>query len=306
MDDGDALRRFMFEDAPVRGEIVRLEESWRALLTRQDYPPAVRAVLGEAMAASALLASTLKFDGLLTLQIQGEGALNLLVAQCASDLTVRGLAKWRGDDPRGTLAELTGGGRLAITIERRKRRERYQGIVLADTGTLAACIEAYFAQSEQLPTRLWLAADGDVAAGMLLQQMPGDGADDGDHAAEPQGPDAAGPEAWRRAALLADTLSPEELLSVGSTELLRRLFHEEKVRLADPRPVRFRCSCTRERVESALRLLGRAELADLLSAEGQIEVRCEFCNKAYALDAVDMEQLLAVDVASPPGSDRLH
>jgi len=304
MDDADALRRFMFEDAPVRGEIVRLEESWRALLTRQDYPPAVRAVLGEAMAASALLASTLKFDGLLTLQIQGEGALNLLVAQCASDLTIRGLAKWRGDDPRGTLAELTGGGRLAITIERRKRRERYQGIVLADTGTLAACIEAYFAQSEQLPTRLWLAADGDVAAGMLLQQMPGD--DAGEHAAEQQSPGAGGAEAWRRAALLADTLSPEELLSVGSTELLRRLFHEEKVRLADRRPVRFRCSCTRDRVESALRLLGRAELADLLSAEGQIEVRCEFCNKAYALDAVDMEQLLAVDVALPPGSDRLH
>jgi len=307
MVDRDALRRFMFEHAPVRGEIVRLEESWRALLTRQDYPPAVRALLGEAMAASALLASTLKFDGLLTLQIQGEGALNLLVAQCANDLTVRGLAKWRGDDPRGTLAELTGGGRLAITIERSERRERYQGIVLADTGTLAACIEAYFAQSEQLPTRLWLAADGDVAAGMLLQQMPGDGGDDdGEQAAEPQTPDAVGPEAWRRAILLADTLSSEELLSVGSTELLRRLFHEEHVRLMDHRPVQFRCSCTRDRVESALRLLGRAELADLLSAEGQIEVRCEFCNKAYALDAVDMEQLLAVDVASPPGSDRLH
>ena len=308
MDDGDALRRFMFEKAPVRGEIVRLEESWRALLTRQDYPPAVRAVLGEAMAASALLASTLKFDGLLTLQIQGEGALNLLVAQCASDLTVRGLAKWRGDDPRGTLAELTGNGRLAITIERSKRRERYQGIVLADTDTLAACIEAYFAQSEQLPTRLWLAADGDVAAGMLLQQMPGDGGgdDDGEQAAAPQSSEPVGPEAWRRAILLADTLSSEELLSVGSTELLRRLFHEEQVRLMDRRPVQFRCSCTRDRVESALRLLGRAELADLLSAEGQIEVRCEFCNKAYAVDAVDMEQLLAADVASPPGSDRLH
>jgi len=301
MSDGDALRRFMFEDAPIRGEIVRLEESWRALLTRQDYPPAVRAVLGEAMAASALLASTLKFDGLLTMQIQGEGELNLLVAQCASDLTVRGLAKWRGSDPSGTLAELTGGGQLAITIERRKRRERYQGIVLADTGTLAACIEAYFAQSEQLSTRLWLAADGQVAAGMLLQEMPGDGEHGVADAA-----DTVAREAWQRATLLADTLSAEELLAVDSTELLRRLFHEEKVRLADRRPVRFRCSCTRDRVESALRLLGRAELADLLSAEGQIEVRCEFCNKAYALDAVDMEQLLAADAGSPPGSDRLH
>lgn len=301
MGDGDALRRFMFEAAPVRGEIVRLEESWRALLTRQSYPPAVRALLGEAMAASALLASTLKFDGLLTLQIQGEGDLNLLVAQCASDLTVRGLAKWRGSDPAGTLAELTGGGRLAITIERSKRRERYQGIVLADTGTLAACIEAYFAQSEQLSTRLWLAADERAAAGMLLQEMPGD-ADSGAPGAE----SSVGAEAWQRATLLADTLSAPELLSVDSTELLRRLFHEENVRLAEPRPVRFRCSCTRERVESALRLLGRDELADLLSAQGQIEVRCEFCNKAYALDAVDMEQLLAAEGALPPGSDRLH
>jgi molecular chaperone Hsp33 len=295
MSQGDALRRFMFERFPVRGEIVRLEDSWRAMLENQHYPPAVRALLGEAMAAAVLLASTLKFDGLLTLQLQGDGPLSLLVVQCASNLSVRGLAKWQGEDPRGTLAELTAGGRLVITIERRRAKERYQGIVLADTTSLAGCLEAYFAQSEQLPTRLWLAADGRSAAGMLLQQLPGDVAAPGDDA-----------DGWRRAGLLADTLSTDELLSLDAEPLLRRLFHEEDLRLADTRDVRFRCSCNRERVEAALRLLGRNELDDLLASEGRIEVRCEFCNKAYAMDAVDVDGLLARDGTLPPASDRVH
>lgn len=291
---GDALRRFMFEAFPVRGEIVRMEQSWRAVLERQDYPPAVRTLLGEATAAVVLLASTLKFDGSLTLQIQGEGDLSLLVAQCGSDLAVRGLAKWKGDDPRGTLAELTGGGRLAITIERRKDRERYQGIVLADTDTLAGCLETYFAQSEQLPTRIWLAADAERAAGMLLQQMPAGAAE-------------ADPDGWRRAGLLAGTLTPDELLTLEARDVLRRLFHAEDLRLADRRAVAFRCSCTRQRVESAMRLLGRDELAALLLADGRIEVRCEFCNKAYGLDAVDVEQILAdAGVLRPPSSDSVH
>mgnify|MGYP006282884585 FL=1 len=295
MSGGDALRRFMFEDFPVRGQLVRLEQSWQEMLARQDYPPAVRSLLGEAMAACVLLASTLKFDGLLTLQVQGEGELSLLVVQCGSDLTVRGLAKWRGDDPQGTLAELTGHGRLAITIERGKGRERYQGIVLADTDTLASCLEGYFAQSEQLPTRLWLAADAAGAAGMLLQQLPAG-------TTEPQ-PDEDG---WRRAGLLAATLTPEELLGLEPRQLLRRLFHEEDLRLAEARAVNFHCSCNRERVESALRLLGRSELDDLLAVDGRIEVRCEFCNAAYELDRVDVERLLVEEGARPPESDRLH
>ena len=294
MSGGDSLRRFLFERFPVRGKLVRLEQSWQAVLERQAYPPAVRAVLGEAMAASVLLASTLKFEGLLTLQIQGEGDLHLLVVQCGSDLTVRGLAKWKSDDPQGSLAELTGGGRLAITIERGKQHERYQGIVQADTETLAGCLEGYFARSEQLPTRLWLAADAGGAAGMLLQQMPGG---TGDEEAE---------EGWRRAGMLADTVSADELLEVETRELLHRLFHEEDLRLADSRAVAFRCSCSRERVESALRLLGRAELADLLSVEGQVEVRCEFCNKGYDLDTVDVERLLSDEGPRPPASERLH
>jgi molecular chaperone Hsp33 len=295
MSGRDALRRFMFEEFPVRGEVVRLEESWRAVLERETYPPAVRDLLGEAMAACVLLASTLKFDGLLTLQIQGEGDLHLLVVQCGSDLVVRGLAKWKGEDPRGSLAELTGGGRLAITIERRTDRDRYQGIVLADTDTLADCLESYFAQSEQLPTRIWLAADGNGAAGLLLQQLPGlPGAPEGDA------------DGWQRAGILAGTLSSAELLALDTRSLLRRLFHAEDLRLSDPRAVAFRCSCTRQRVETALRLLGRAELDELLADEGRIEVRCEFCNKAYEVDAVDVEQLLAAEGLTPPASNQVH
>lgn len=296
MAGGDALRRFMFEEFPVRGEHARLEESWRAVLSRQDYPPAVRALLGEALAACALLASTLKFEGSLTLQIQGEGDLHLLVAQCSSKLELRGLAKWKGDEPRGTLAELTGAGRLAITIEQGRDQERYQGIVLADTDTLAACLEHYFARSEQLPTRLWLAADEERAAGMLLQRMPG----------AASGSPADADEGWRRAGILADTVSAEELLSLAPETLLRRLFHEEDLRLADERPLRFHCSCNRDRVESALRLLGREELDDLLLSEGRIEVRCEFCNKAYEVDPVDVERLLTEESPVPPASRRLH
>lgn len=295
MSGGDALRRFMFEEFPMRGQLVRLEDSWREVLARQEYPPAVRSLLGEAMAASVLLASTLKFDGLLTLQIQGEGVLSLLVVQCSSDLAVRGLAKWEGDDPQGSLAELTGHGRLAITIERRTGRERYQGIVLADTDTLATCLDGYFAQSEQLPTRLWLAADGSGAAGMLLQQLP---------VVEDRSEDDA--DSWRRVGLLGDTLRPEELLGLEPRQLLRRLFHEDDLRLADERAVSFRCSCTRERVESALRLLGRDELDELLAGEGRIEVRCEFCNAAYELDRVDVARLLVDQDTVPPQSDRLH
>lgn len=296
MSGDDALRRFMFEEFAVRGEVVRLAHSWRDVLEREAYPPAVRDLLGEAMAATVLLASMLKFDGVLTLQIQGKGDVHLLVAQCGSDLAVRGLAKWKGEDPRGTLAELTGGGRLAITIERRKDKERYQGIVLADTDSLAACLEAYFARSEQLPTRIWLAADGTGAAGLLLQQLPAS-------AGAPE-TDADG---WRRAGMLAGTVTAQELLALDSQDLLRRLFHEEDVRVADERAVVFRCSCNRQRVESALRLLGRAELDSLLATEGQIEVRCEFCNKAYGLDTVDVERLLAdAGDFQLSASDRVH
>ncbi len=295
MADKDSLSRFVFENFPVRGELVHLNACWRAMLDNHDYPAPVRRLLGEAMAAVVLLASILKFKGQLTLQIHGNGPLTLLVAQCDAERHIRGIAKWEGSDLPETLSGLTGDGRLAITIETGKDGERYQGIVAAEGETLAACLEGYFENSEQLPTRLWLAADDNSAAGMLLQQLPGQAASE----------EAA--DDWRRAQLLAETLSEEELMGLDNVEVLHRLFHEDQLRLFDPAPVAFRCSCSRERVDSALRLLGRGELEDLAEADGSVEVRCEFCGRSYPLDPVDLEQLFtAPEAAALPSSRRLH
>lgn len=295
MADKDSLSRFVFENFPVRGELVHLNASWQAMLECHEYPAPVRRLLGEAAAAAVLLASILKFKGQLTLQIHGKGPLTLLVAQCSADLHVRGMAKWEDGDLPESLAGLTGDGRLAITIETGTDGERYQGIVAAEGDTLAACLEGYFENSEQLPTRLWLAADQNSAAGMLLQQLPGRAAAE----------DAA--DDWRRAQLLADTLSEGELMGLDNVEVLRRLFHEDELRLFDPSPVAFRCSCSRERVDSALRLLGRGELDELAEADGSVEVRCEFCGRSYPLDPVDLEQLFAASESpAPPPSRRLH
>jgi len=279
MKDRDTLHRFLFEKFPVRGKLVHLDASWRAVLERHDYPPAVRAVLGEAMAATAMLAATLKFDGRLTLQMQGAGPLNLLLVQCSSELALRGLARWREDVPEGSLAQMTGGGRLSVTIEMSDER-RYQGIVPLDGAGIAECLQAYFAQSEQMPTRLWLTADDQRAVGMMLQKLPAEhGGDEGDA------------DGWPRVSMLAETLTDRELLNLEDETLLRRLFCEEDVRLFSGSPVSFRCSCTRDRVETVLKMLGREEVAGIIAEKGSVEVCCEFCNKPYSFDPIDVERL---------------
>ncbi len=293
MKDRDTLHRFLFERFPVRGKLVHLDASWQAVLERHDYPPVVRAVLGEAMAATAMLAATLKFDGKLTLQLQGPGPLNLLLVQCTSELALRGLARWVGDVPAGSLAEVTGGGRLSVTIEMADER-RYQGIVPLEGARIAECLQTYFAQSEQMPTRLWLTADDRRAVGMMLQKLPAElGGDEGDS------------DGWPRVRVLAETLTDEELLRLEDETLLRRLFHEEDVRLFAGLPVSFRCSCDRGRVESVLKMLGRDEVVGIVEEKGSVEVRCEFCNKPYSLDAVDVERLFR-DGEAGGGSRALH
>lgn len=288
----DSHRRFVFEHLPVRGELVHLDQSWRRCLENSDYPAPVRALLGEAMAASVLLASILKFDGVLTLQLTAGGPVKLLVAQCSSDREVRALAKWRGEDLPRNFAGLTGGGRLAITIEPRDKGERYQGLVPMEGASLAACLEQYFARSVQLPTRLWLTAGPRRAAGLLLQRLP-------EAAAE------AGAEDWRRLQRMADTVTGEELAGLPGTELLRRLFAEDDVRVFEPGTVEFSCTCSRDRVVSTLRMLGRDEIQSLVEEQGQVEVRCEFCNAPYRFDAVDAEALF-LDLPGSPGSPTLH
>jgi molecular chaperone Hsp33 len=287
----DSLQRFLFEGAPIRGELVHLDATWRAVLERHDYPAPLRAVLGELMAAAALLSATLKFDGSMILQIQASGAVKLIVVECTSEQTMRATAKWDGELPDGGLRALVGDGRFVITIVPNDRTQTYQGIVALSGDTVAAVLEHYMATSEQLETRLWLAADETQAAGMLLQRVPAPGG------AAPQAQGDA--DAWPRALALSDTLRSGELLTLPARELIRRLFHEEDVRVFEPRIVSFRCSCTRERVVDMLRMLGRSEVHAILSERGAVEVGCEFCNRRYRFDAVDAEQVFAADLMTP-------
>ncbi len=277
--DSDVLSRFVFENTNVRGELVHLDATWRAILERRDYPEPVRELLGQAMAAAALLITTIKFKGSLILQIQGDGPVSMIVVQVKSDRTLRGLAHWTDPVLPGPLALLVGKARLAITLDQGGNRERYQGIVALETEeSLARALEDYFARSEQLATRLWLGANNERAAGMLLQALPGETEDD---------------DAWNRTGQLADTLSNDELLALPQREVLRRLFHEEDVRLFEPEPVSFRCTCTRERIETVLRSLGYTEVQGIIAEQGRVSVDCEFCNQNYLFDPVDVEKLFA-------------
>ncbi|WP_303907822.1 Hsp33 family molecular chaperone HslO [Thiohalomonas denitrificans] len=275
----DTLQRFLFENLGIRGELVRLDASWQAVLERQDYPPVVRTRLGELMAASILLSATLKFDGSMTLQVRGDGPIGMMVVECTSARTLRGLAHWEGEPDEASLTGQFGDARLIITIDQKKTgRDRYQGIVPLEGDSFAEAIEGYLYRSEQLPTRLWLAADSDSAAGLLLQDLPGQYSEE---------------DAWNRVSTLAETVTEPELLDLEQGEVIRRLFHEEDVRVFESEPVSFRCSCSRERVESALRGLGHDEVTDIIRTEGEVAVNCEFCNRRYAYDAVDVERLFA-------------
>ena len=286
----DTLQRFLFENAGVRGEVVQLDATWRAVLDRHDYPPAVREVLGESMAAAALLAATLKLRGSITLQVQGSGPISLLVVECTSARTLRGIAHWNQDVPAGDLHARFGDGRLVITVDPGEGMERYQGIVPLEGANIAEALDTYLERSEQLATRLWLAAGQDRAAGLLVQKLPG------------LAPDA---DAWTRVTTLSATVTPAELLELTPREVMHRLFHEEDLRVFEPEPVSFRCSCTRERVEQMLRQLGRDEVEALLQEEGEVAVDCNFCNQHYVFDAVDAAQVF-LDGTQPHAGPTRH
>jgi molecular chaperone Hsp33 len=286
----DALHRFVFEHHPVRGEIVRLDASWRTVLERRRYPPAVRQVLGQALAATALLFATIKFRGRLTLQLQGPGPLHLLVVQCSDSGEMRALARWHDPIAPAPLAELCGHGTLAVTIEPDGGRDRYQGVVQVDGPDVGSALETYFVHSEQLPTRLWLCSDRHTAAGLLLQRLPG------------EDPDA---DAWDRLQQLGASLTTPELLTLDAERILRRLFHQDTLRLFDAQPLGFHCNCSRERTTAMLRALGADELHDILAERGHISVACEFCGMDYRFDAVDVAGLLN-PVQLTGMSDTLH
>ncbi|HEX4300238.1 MAG TPA: Hsp33 family molecular chaperone HslO [Gammaproteobacteria bacterium] len=289
MSEHDTLRRFIFERLPVQGRHVHLDASWRAALERQDYPAPVRALLGEAMAAAVLLSATLKFDGSITLQVQGTGPVHLLVVQCTSGLNLRGLARWTGELGGLGFRSLVGDGRLVMTIEQRNKTERYQSIVPLEGETLSSSLESYFARSEQLATRLWLTAGDASASGMLLQMLP-----------DKQGE----ADAWQHVTVLSDTLKQAELAGLSAQEILHRLYNEDDVRLFEGTPVAFRCQCSRGRIEDTLRGLGHDEVQSILKEQGRVEVDCEFCGRRYSFDMVDVESLFAGEFALPAGPAR--
>ncbi|WP_132999067.1 Hsp33 family molecular chaperone HslO [Luteimonas arsenica] len=289
----DHLTRFLLPRAGVRGVHVRLGETWRHIAASDDYPPGVRQLLGEATVASALFTGHVKVDGRLSVQLKGEGTLRTLFAECTATGTLRGIARIAegGGDVAGP-GELGDGALLAITIENPgiggRDAHRYQGIVPLDAPGLSQAFEAYFSQSEQLPTRILLAAGDHCATGLMLQKLP---ADDGDD------------DGWDRASALFSTLGSEELLATPGSELLHRLFHEESPERVGGRPLAFACSCSRARVEAMLASLGRDE-AEAALQDGTATVRCEFCGQAYVFDSADVHALFTgagSPMAAPPG-----
>lgn len=292
----DQLLRFSFEQLDIRGELVYLDESWAQVLARHDYPPNVRKQLGEALSVVALLRATIKFDGTLILQIQGKGPLRSLVAQITSKGALRGLARWEGIVPAGPASAVFGSGSLIITVMK-DSGERYQSIVELAGNTLSDALDRYFEQSEQLPTRFRLHVSAQRVAGFFLQALPP--AEGSLRAAE------AREEDWRRINLLADTLQAEELLADEPLALLHKLFHEEVVRLFDPAPLRFECTCSRDKVEKTLITFGEQDLEDIIAQEGSVKVDCEFCNQHYRFDRSDVARLFHAD-ATPPAGTTLH
>jgi molecular chaperone Hsp33 len=289
----DSLQRFIFENGGVRGELVEISDTWRQVQSRQTYPAAVRNLLGEMLASAALLSASLKFNGMIVMQIHGDGPVRLLVVECDSELQLRATAKLAEDAVIPDGADLTqlvnahGHGRFVITLDPKDKlpgQQPYQGIVPLEGDSVAVVIENYMLRSEQLDTKLWLAADEQVSRGMLLQKLPKEGGtatvtDDVD--------------TWNRSIALGSTLHRDELLSTDISTLMHRLFWEETIRVFEPRHPSFHCSCTREKVGNMLKMLGQEEIDSALADLGELSIDCDFCGQHYQFDKVDCAQLFA-------------
>ena len=284
----------MLERHPIRGHVARLSRAWLELREHQDYPPAVQQLLGEAVGAVVLLAATLKFNGTLTLQLQGKGLVSLLVAQCTHDFKVRAMARHEAIGGEAGFRSLAGEGQFIVTVEAADRGSSYQGVVPITGDSLAESLEAYFVQSEQLPTRVTFAATPGVVSGMLVQRMPGVG---GKVANDP----AALESAWMKADHAMAALSGAELLEDDMEQRLVRMFGADEVRLFGGHEIQAECRCSRARVATMLRSLGVDEVREVIAEQGAVTVTCEFCQKPYRFDAIDVEQLFAENAASGPG-----
>ncbi len=285
----DVSHRFRLERAGVRGGFVRLEASWAGLCAHADHAPPVARLLGEALAASALFAGAIKFEGGLSVQLRSAGPLKLLFAECSHDGGLRGIARWDGGHPDAPIDLRQPDAQLAITIENKRSSTRYQGLVGIEAASLAEAFEGYFRQSEQLPTLIVLAVGAGRCGGLMLQQVADAGG----------GGSAPDPDAWSRVGHLLATLGESELLELPPADLLYRLFHEEQVFLEPARPLAFRCSCSQQRVTDMLRALGPEECEASVDADGVIAITCEFCDRVYRIDRVDLGVLFAAGPVPP-------
>lgn len=289
----DSLQRFIFDHTAVRGEYVRLRTSYQEAVKQHNYPPLVERTLGEFLVAISMLSSTLKFDGMISIQARGNGKLAIVMAECTHHKRLRGIV--RGElasvTEHDTLSSLLGDATLAITIEP-TRGERYQGIVPLEGETLAQCLEQYFQQSEQLHTQIQIAVNDEVACGFLLQRLP--------HTQHTKGDVpylADGDERWNHLSMLGSTLKPDEMIELPSEQILHRLFHQEPLRLLEQTDIRFGCSCSEERIGQALVSLGIEEVESILDEIGTIEIECHFCLHQYRFDP-DRARALFADTPS--------
>jgi len=295
----DQLQKYLLEDRSTRIQTVDLTDTWHTGLAHQSYPPVVRDLLGELCAASVLLASNIKFDGSLVLQLQGDGPLALIVVECQSDLSLRATVQLRQEfvvPDNATFQSLlnsNGHGRFIVILDpadRQEGQQPYQGVVPMEGDSVAKVLEHYMKQSEQLDTHIWLAANEQRATGLLLQRLPDHGGTVEDEQAHQ--------ESWQRTSILAQTLTKEEMLSESPETLIHRLFWEEPLLTFDPQLVRWFCPCTRERVGNMLKMLGRAEIESILSEQEKVDIACNFCGKPYTFDAIDCARLF-IDGQSP-------
>ncbi|MEZ8101313.1 Hsp33 family molecular chaperone HslO [Vibrio bivalvicida] len=276
----NVLNRYLFEDLSVRGELVQLDDAYQRIISSKEYPAPLQKLLGELLVSTTLLTATLKFEGSITLQLQGDGPVSLAVINGDHDQKIRGVARWEGDiADDANIHDMMGKGHLVITIDP-KKGERYQGIVGLDGDNLSEILESYFANSEQLKTRIWLRTGEHQgqqrAAGMLIQVMP----------------DGTGtPEDFEHLEQLTDTVKNEELFSLEANDLLYRLYNQEKVRLFDPQAVEFFCGCSRERSGAAIVTIDRAEVNDILAEVGSISLHCDYCGTNYSFDEAQVSEL---------------
>ncbi|WP_131776639.1 Hsp33 family molecular chaperone HslO [Legionella impletisoli] len=280
MKESDTLQRFMFEHANIRGEIAHLDETYRIIMAQHPYPEDVRTLLGEALISCVLLAGSIKFEGEISLQFHGDHRLPLLIIQCDNQLNVRGFAKYQESEDKEAIDYYAAflAGKMVLTINQYNNTKAYQSVVPIDSASMSENIMHYFAQSEQISTRVWLTVKDNKAAGMLLQLMPGQDTQQRE-------------QFWEYAVHLGETITDEELITLDNVTILHRLYHETELRLYNARAVKFQCRCTQEKMKQVLTILGEEDLKNLLKEQGHVAIRCDFCNKEYQFDAIDVTML---------------